>query len=200
MAADQSRTDPRITRTRARVLSAALGELAEKGYGEFTIDGVGRRCGVARSTIYRLWTDRAGLIADAMEELNVQPPARPEVESPRDRVVAVVSHLADAMRGSLASACLPALIDGAERDHRLRVLHHGYADRRRAALVAAVAACRDSGQVGRHIDPQLAAQALAGAVFYRRLMTDRPLARREVERLVTTVLGPPHDAAPTEAL
>lgn len=191
MATDQPRTDPRVTRTRALVRGAALEELAAKGYGAFTIDGVARRCGVARSTIYRLWSDRTALVADAMEALNVQPPPRPpEEETPRERITAIVGHLADALAGSPASDCLPAMVDGAERDPDLRALHHAYADRRRAALVAAVRAARDAGDVPTHVDPELAAQALAGAVFYRRLMTPRPLARVEVEPLVATVLGP----------
>lgn len=190
MPLDQPRLDPRVRRSRAAVLGAALEELAAKGYGAFTIDGVAQRCGVARSTIYRLWRDRSSLVADAMEELNRQPSPRPGDESPRERVVAIVQHLATAMQGSPASDCLPALVDGAERDPGLRDLHHAYADRRRAALVEAVAAAQQSGEARRDLDPELAAQALAGAVFYRRLMTARRLTDAEVGPLVATVLGP----------
>ena len=62
------RTDPRVVRSRRAVLDAALGELADRGYGAFAIDGVAARAGVARSTIYRLWPDRTALIADAIDE------------------------------------------------------------------------------------------------------------------------------------
>jgi AcrR family transcriptional regulator len=184
------RPDPRVLRSRRAVLDAALAELAERGYGAFTIDGVATRAGVARSTIYRLWTDRAALIADAIDELNQQPPPRPtHDETPRARVVTLVHHLGRAMRTSPVAACLPALIDGAERDRTLRRLHHGYNDRRRSALVAAVAAAVAAGEAPRDVDPELAAVALAGAVMYRRLMTARPLRDIEVEPLVATVLG-----------
>jgi AcrR family transcriptional regulator len=191
MPADQPRRDPRVDRSRTVVLAAALEELAERGFGAFTIDGVAKRCGVARSTVYRIWGNRTALVSEAMETLNRQPPARAaEAESPRERVAAILQHLAGAMRGSLVAACLPALVDGAERDATIRDLHHGYNDRRRAALVAAVAAAREAGEVRRDVDPELAAQALAGAIIYRRLMTGPPLAAREVEPLLTTVLGP----------
>ncbi len=184
------RTDPRIVRSRRAVLDAALAELAERGYGAFTIDGVATRAGVARSTIYRLWPDRARLVADAIDVLNQQPPPRPaDGETPRARIAALVHHLSDAMRSSPVAACLPALIDGAERDRTLRRLHHHYNDRRRAALVTAIAAAVDSGDARSDIDPGLAAVALAGAVMYRRLMTSRPLRDGEVEPLIATVLG-----------
>ena len=191
MPQDKATIDPRVRRSRAAVLEAALAELAERGYGGFAIDGVALRAGVARSTVYRLWPDRHDLIADAMESLNRQPsPRDPRDESPRERVVAIVQHLAEAMVGSRVAACLPALIDGAERDPRVRSLHHGYNDRRRGALVVAVATAQEHGEVARDRDPDLAATALAGAVIYRRLMTGHPLQPSEVRPLVETVLGP----------
>ena len=190
MAIPPSRVDPRITRSRRAVLDAALAELAERGYGAFTIDGVATRAGVARSTIYRLWPDRVTLVADAIEALNQQPPPRAAGdETPRERIASLVHHLSTAMRKSAVAACLPALVDGAERDRTLRRLHHHYNDRRRAALVAAVAAARETGDVRSDVDAELAATALAGAVIYRRLMTARPMRDDEVEPLIDTVLG-----------
>lgn len=184
------RTDPRIIRSRRAVLDAALAELAERGFGAFTIDGVATRAGVARSTIYRLWADRAAIVADAIEELNQQPPPRlADNETPRARVATLVHHLSTAMRSSPVAACLPALIDGAERDRTLRRLHHKYNDRRRAALTTAIADAVEAGEARSDIDPDLAAVALAGAVIYRRLMTSRSLRGDEVEALIATVLG-----------
>jgi len=188
-----SRVDPRVRRSRERVLAAALAELAERGYGGFRIDGVATRAGVARSTIYRLGHDRPSLVAEAMESLNVQPTADPDDRpaDPREQVVAIVAHLAAAMADSPMSACLPALLDGAERDPALRRLHHGYAATRRTTLVDALRRLRDSGGTRRDLDPDRAAEALAGAVFYRRLMTPTRLRPDEVEPLVTSVVGPP---------
>lgn len=187
-----------MRRSVAKVLEATLDELAERGFGAFTIDGVARRSGAARSTIYRLWADRESLIGEAMESLNRQPqPDDPGLADPRQRVVAIVSHLTNAMRTSKVAACLPALVDGAERDEAVRALHHGYNDRRRAALVAAVADARSAGRVASHVDPEMAATALAGAVVYRRLMTARSMQQQDVATLVNTVLGP--DLEPAQA-
>jgi len=181
-----------VIRSRASVLDAALDELAERGYGAFTIDGVATRSGVARSTIYRLWRDRPSLVAAAMEELNQQPrPLGPDDEPPRERVRTLLRHLAEAMRSSRVAACLPALVDGAERDPAVRALHHGYNDRRRAALVEALRAVVEAGDAHPGVDPETAAFALAGAVVYRRLMTASPLGAAEVDTLLETVLGVP---------
>ena len=86
-------------------------------------------------------------------------------------------------------ACLPALIDGAERDESIRQVHYAYNDRRRAALVEAIRAAIDDGDVRDDVDPDLAAKALAGAVVDGRLMTSTPLPPTAVGQLILTVLG-----------
>ena len=53
---------------RAAVLAATLAELTENGYAALTVDNVARRSGVHKTTIYRRWKDREGLVADAVAE------------------------------------------------------------------------------------------------------------------------------------
>jgi AcrR family transcriptional regulator len=189
----EARIDPRVTESRRRVLTAALAELSEVGYGAFAIESVSRRSGVAKSTVYRHWPGKLALVADALRTLNVQPwsPAsdEPADEDPRDRVLTIVRHLATAFTGSVVARCTPALVDAAERDAELRDLFHVYNAERRQALVDALAAGVASGAFPSRVDPELAAVALAGAVMYRRLMTPTPLPPEEAEALVATVLG-----------
>jgi AcrR family transcriptional regulator len=52
---------------RVVILQAAVDELADHAYGGVTIEGVAARAGVAKSTIYRHWSDRLVLIADTFE-------------------------------------------------------------------------------------------------------------------------------------
>jgi TetR/AcrR family transcriptional regulator, regulator of autoinduction and epiphytic fitness len=48
----------------------------------------------------------------------------------------------------------------------------------------------EMGQIDTSIDPEFAAQALSGAIFYARLMTSTPLAETTIDQLIDTVLGP----------
>ena len=68
----RSAVDPRVERSRQVILQAALDELGEVGYGTFRIESVAARAGVGKSTIYRHWTDKLALIADAFETFHVQ--------------------------------------------------------------------------------------------------------------------------------
>ncbi len=193
-----ARVDPRIIESKTRVLEAALEELADVGYGQFAIESVSRRSGVAKSTIYRHWPGKLPLVADALRALNVQPGSAaaggpPADQEPWERVVEIVRHLAVAFAGSMVAACTPALVEAAKRDTELRDLFYQYNAERRQTLADAVADGVARGEFPSHLDPDLTAVALAGAVMYRRLMTPTPLSPADAEALAATILNqPPH--------
>ncbi|HTW15833.1 MAG TPA: TetR/AcrR family transcriptional regulator [Nocardioides sp.] len=184
-------TDPRVLRSRGALLEAALDELAAAGYAAFSMESVAARAGVGRSTLYRHWNDRLQLIADALETLNVQPGPpddAPAQEPEWGHVEKLLRHLARALTDSAVSRCLPALVHAAEQDAGVREFLQGYSLRRRQALVSVIADGIARGEF-RSGDPETMADALSGAVFYRRLMTGLPVAPGEVPGLVAAVLG-----------
>ncbi len=187
--------DPRVTRSRRAVLAASVEELAERGYGGFTIDGVARRSGVARSTIYRLWSGKLPLVDEALSTLN-PPPAELASEAP-PTAYDLLHHLDQALNTGPVAACLPALVDGAERDPAVRRLHHTQSRRRRRAMVEAVGRARP--EVAGTRDAELIADALAGALFYTRLMSPRRLSRADLDRLVGLLLPEAADGAESRA-
>src|SRR5438270_2617772 len=108
------------------ILQAALDELGDAGYGAFTIESVAARAGVAKSTIYRHWSDKLALIADAFETFHEQMVPGLGDLPVRDAVGVLIRHVAEVVVDSTFSRCIPALIEGAERDERVRVFHHRY--------------------------------------------------------------------------
>lgn len=183
--------DPRIVRSRRVVREAALAELGEVGYGGFTIESVAERAGVAKSTIYRHWDGKLPLVRDAFEVLNEQPAPDPGGGDPREQVERLLLHLVGALDDSPFSSCVPALIEAAERDAAVREFLHEYSSRRRRTLTDVIREGVASGDFPPDLDPELASLSLAGAVFYRRLLTPASLHPDRVPELVETVLGPP---------
>jgi TetR/AcrR family transcriptional regulator, regulator of autoinduction and epiphytic fitness len=181
--------DPRIERSRMVIRKAALDELGQAGYGAFAIESVAARAGVAKSTIYRHWPDKLALIADALETFHEQ--VVPDIRgvSPRERVRLLLRHVAEVLVDSTFSACIPALVEGAERDPRVREFHHRYSAARRQSLVDVIAEGVAAGDFPADTDPGLAAQALLGPIFYCRLMSDQPFDPERTGDLVGLVLG-----------
>lgn len=179
--------DARVERSRRVIREAALAELAEYGLGDLTIEAVAARAGVARTTVYRHWTDKMALVTDALETLNVQPAGR-DAGPPVARIAALLHHLVDALAGSTIGACVPALVGAAAHDSAVRRFLHRYTARRRRALVAAIAAGVEAGDLP-DVDAEAAAMALSGALFYRHLLTGRGPTHADVPVLMATVLG-----------
>ena len=182
--------DPRVERSRRVILRAALGELGEAGYGAFTIESVAARAGVAKSTIYRHWPDKISLIGDAFEAAHEHAVPFVQGVTAREGLRRLLGHVAEMVVDSVFSSCIPALIEGAERDPRLREFRHRYSALRRQSLTGLITRGVAEGEFRAAVDPELAAQALLGPIFYRRLMTSEPLDPHRVGDLIDMVLGP----------
>jgi TetR/AcrR family transcriptional regulator, regulator of autoinduction and epiphytic fitness len=171
------------------ILEAVLEELSDKGYGALTIESAARRAGVGKATIYRHWPDKIALIADAFKLLQQQRDPELTTGSPREKLERVLRHVADVAADSPFSACLPALIEGAERDRAVRRFHHQFQAEARKPTIALIADGIATGDFPSRIDPEIAAFALLGAIFFCRLMTNAPFPEARVPALIDTVFG-----------
>jgi len=181
-------TDPRVERSRQLICDATLDELGEVGYGAMTIESIARRAGVGKATIYRHWNGKLDLVESALERM------KPDMEVPaagtaRERIVELLRWLAAYLADAERSACLPALVSAAHYDQAVRAFHHRFSAERRRMLVDLIEGGVRSGELDRRIEPQLAAEALVGPLFYRRLMSPDAFPPDEVERIVELVLG-----------
>jgi AcrR family transcriptional regulator len=182
-------SDPRAARSRLAVLAAAVEELGAAGYGAFSVESVAARAGVAKSTIYRHWPDKLAVIADALETFHQQ--IAPAVTgSPRAHVIFLITHVAEILADSPFAACIPALVEGAQRDEAVAAFHFGYAAARRAELAAVIRAGIAAGEIAKNTDVNLAVVMLLGPLFYRRLMSTTPYEPSSAEQLVDATLGP----------
>jgi AcrR family transcriptional regulator len=163
--------------------------LSKRGFADFTMEAVADAAGVSKSTVYRHWPTKLSLLRDALEELNRQP----DIElagSARVRVERLLEHLVAAVSDSVLSACIPALIEAAEHHPEIAEFLHGYSHGRRSTLTAVIRSGIEEGDFPTHLDPELAAVALSGAIFYGRLMTAVPIPATDVPDLMRQVLGP----------
>jgi AcrR family transcriptional regulator len=177
-----------VVRSRLVILRAAVDELGDVGYGGVTIESVAARAGVGKATIYRHWPDKLALIADAFETFHEQMVPGVEDRPAPEAIQLLLRHVAEIVVDSTFSRCIPALIEGAERDRRVREFHHRYAAERRQALIELIERGQRGGQIRPDVDPELAARALLGAIFYGRLMTGEPLDPDQAARLVAVIL------------
>lgn len=183
--------DPRIERSQRVVHAAVLEELGEVGYGAMTVESIARRAGVGKATIYRHWSGKLDLVESALADMDASlgTPVAAATDSPRARLTALIRGLAMKMSDSTLSACLPAIVAAAQNDDAVREFQLRLGAGKMAELVAVIEEAVEQGEVAAGLDPALAAEALVGPIFYRRLMTADPFLVEDVDRLVELVLG-----------
>lgn len=177
--------DPRVERSRRVILATALDLLAEVGYGGLTIEALAARAGVGKSTIYRHWSGKLDLVEDAIRTLKAGVVV-PTSGSVREKITQVLQQVATNMAWS---ACLPAIIDAAERDPEVRTIHCRLAAERRQALVGLLAEGIATGEVPAHLDLELLADCLVGPILVHRLLLHQPFDPTRVPFLVDQLLA-----------
>jgi len=189
MVTDTDVVDPRVERSREVILEATLDELSAVGYGALSIEGVARRAGVGKATIYRHWDGKLELVSDALVRLKqmVQPP---DTDDHRQRIVGLLERLAEHLATSRWSACMPAMLGAAAYDDGLRQLHQRTSAERRRFMIGIIDDARDAGHLPPDADTAQLAELLVSPIFFRRLMAPEPFPASDVESLVAAVLDP----------
>ena len=180
--------DPRVERSRQVICDATLDELADVGYGAMTIESIAKRAGVGKATIYRHWNGKLDLVESALDHLKADF-AVPTEGTARERITELLRWLAGYLADSRLSSCMPALVSAAQYDDAVRAFHHRFTAERRQVMIELVEDGMRSGELPDGLDPQLVAEALAGPLFYRRLMTPTPFPPDEVGEIVALVLS-----------
>ena len=183
--------DPRIERSRRVIAEATLAEMADVGYGAMTVEGIAKRAGVSKATIYRQWSGKLEIVEAALEMLK-EKMTYDESAPPRARLTQLLTWLADYIADvdNTGSACVPAMVSAAEYDPAVREFHHRFGASRRQILIDMIVEGQTAGEIDASLDAALSAELLVGPIFYRRLMTATPFPPAEVERVVGAVLGP----------
>lgn len=157
--------DPRVARSRAKVLEAATTLLIETGPRSVTVDAVSDRSGVAKSTLYRHWESRQDLIVDVFRSNDpgsIDPdPDLCFVDALRE----VVGAMADSFSDPVWRQIFPSLLS--MRTHLPEVAeifdaeHEGHIEMFAAVLARGVA----EGVLPRDVDPMLTLHFFVGPIM-----------------------------------
>ena len=182
--------DPRLERSRLRVLTAAFDLLADGGVGGFSVEEVARRSGVAKTTIYRHWPPREALVADACRRMGAeQEETTPDTGSVVADVESILREIGRLLWSATWAAVLPSVVDVAERDPDFAAIHSEIQRGHAAPLEAVLARGVARGELPAEADVPTLVAALLGALFYRRWFSRQPIDEAFVQGLVRQVVG-----------
>jgi AcrR family transcriptional regulator len=178
---------PRDENIDAQVVSAVLQALRTHGYRAVTIEGIARKVGTARTTIYRRWPSKRHLVAYAvLSEMGASP--APDTGALRDDLEAAVRTLLRAFGGPLKQA-LPGLVTDLTQDSELAaVIRQDVLAARRKSMHDALQRAKARREIRADLDTELVLDMLTGPFYYRALFGHAPLTARLTRDVVDYVL------------
>jgi AcrR family transcriptional regulator len=179
-----ARGRPRDPALDTAILTAALDLFIDHGIAGTSIEQVAKRAGVGKPTVYRRWSSKEQLVANAIETFvatGVSWPSREDIDAvgPQE----LIRHNIDTAARTAADArfrALVAQIYGSVVTHPL--LMQTYWDHhvgpRRALAIAMLQRAQSEGSVPLDADLDVLVDMLAGAVTYRVLQPNPPTVRQ----------------------
>lgn len=191
MTTTRGRGRPRDPETDTAILNAALELFVERGVEGTSIEQVAKRAGVGKLTVYRRWSTKEDLLAQAIERWvsdEVTPSAADVYALPPQAIVEHVLPAAAEMAASPDFRALVARIMGSAVSHPslMAVYWRHYILPRRELAAAMLRRAQQDGMVAPDADLDVLIDMMAGAVTYRVLQPDPPDAA-EMLRYLTAV-------------
>lgn len=174
--------------TREAILSAVLELAAASGSAGFTMAELATEAGVSKRTIYRWWSSRAAVLAEALAERAAGVVVRRDTgDLAEDLRTFVRTTYAGASAPPVAAALKLIMAEGLAGGPAETVLStfiHG----RRAALLGVLEIGRQHGELAAARDPELIVDAVFGILWYRLLIGHNPLTADVADQVVALVL------------
>lgn len=182
----------------ARIVDAALELLLDRGYDRFSVDEVAGRVRIAKAVLHRRWPTKDHLIVAVVARLQGRVPLRYSGDIGAD-LVRCLNAIADGLNrvrqvgrpatAAESSAGLVAEVAAAAARHAdVGAAVQAEFARSGTLVLALLEQARKEGELRPDADAEALFDQLAGALYYRLLITGRPIDAAYVERVVESAL------------
>lgn len=172
------------------ILRAAADLAAERGFDGLTMDGVAKRAGVAKASVYRRFPGKVDLIVAVCHAAAPLQEHAPDTGTLRGDLLELMGSLSDTISKSEVGAILPAMVAEAVVNEEVREALRAFSSGRRSRMAEVLDRAAERGDLSADVDRELLVDQLVGAIIYRRLFSTRPTDRTALAALVDqTITG-----------
>jgi AcrR family transcriptional regulator len=182
----------RTARTRAAALHATVAELAVHGYEELTIERVAARSGVHKTTLYRRWGGRRGLVADAVEAFAAGAAQVPDTGNVKEDLRRWARSIVVMLTARDSAAVVRALFSTSETPE-IRDLRQRFYRTRSAMVVPIVERAVARGELPAGTDAAEVIRQVGAPLYYRFLVIAEPLTAAVADLAADAALAAARD-------
>ena len=180
---------PRNKEADTEILKAALRLVEENGFKSVSMEGIAAAAGVARTTIYRRWPNKAAVIMDAFLAEVGPDVSFPVASSVLESIRLQMRLLARAFRGR-PGLLIRSLLAEAQFDPELeKAFRVQWIEKRRETGRAVIQEAIRKGEISPTIDPDILLDALYGGLYYRLLLGSGTLTDKYIDAVWNVVFN-----------
>lgn len=186
----RKRGRPRSPGAEQRIIDAALEEYGQQGWSGFTMDGVARRAGVGKSTVYLRWRDKDSLLTAAVRSSS-QELGMVDTGSLRSDLEALAANLMHYFRDPSGWATLRITVDTAGAPNRLGNFAEEVTDQFTEFVARVVRRAAERDEVATDLPERLLADCLYGPVVIQSMtarLRGTPLTEEEIDARVAELV------------
>lgn len=179
---------PRSERAEQAILRAACELLHEVGLRGMTVDGIARRAGVSKATVYKWWPNKSTVAIDAFLSALETGATRPATDSARDDLAHEVHSVARFYTSPTGGVFAQLIAEAQTHPDLTAEFRDRYITVRRERIRAIWRRGVERGELRADVDPEIAIDLLFGPLFYRLLGGHAPLDQASVDAVVDAAL------------
>jgi AcrR family transcriptional regulator len=157
---------PRSLRSHQAMVQATLALLAEVGFDAMSIDAIAARAGVGKTTIYRRYTCKAELVADAIESVRAEM-VIPDTGNLQSDIEALVQNAAQITLSPLGRQTVAMIISSATSNAQFAQIYwEKYLQPRRKTFAIVLDRAKARNEISADLDPDLVFDTMSGIMLY----------------------------------
>lgn len=179
---------PRSATADQAIIDAIVDLLVEGGYREVTIEGVAQRAGVAKTTIYRRWPSKAGMVVEAIAACKKECLVEDQACS-RGTVACSLERMLSTLSSSRVARILSSLtVEMAHNEELAVAVREGLLKPNRQVVISLLQSGITSGEIRPDVNVELVADLLVGPIFFRLLVSGDEIGPEVASAVVDLVV------------
>lgn len=181
---------PRSAQSHQAMLQATLKLLAEVGFNAMSMDAIAARAGVGKTTIYRRYSSKAELVADAVESLREEV-SIPDTGNLANDLDALIENAAQITLSPIGRQTVAIITSSALSDSEFAQTYWTkYLQPRRQAFTVVLERAKARDEVQANLDPGLVFDTMSGIMLYALIFRPTSESWTEyVRRALNLILG-----------
>lgn len=179
---------PRSEQAHRAALHTTVDLLVSSGVEGVTLEEVAARSGVAKSTLYRHFGSREGLILAAASGCVVEHPT-PDTGTLAGDLRFLFDRFGEAEKQKRVGELLPLLIDAAKRDPAIQEIVESILAERRRTILTVLRLAQLRGEVAADLDLDTALAIVTGPFTFRRMIEGREVTPEFVETVLVAAIA-----------